>query len=434
MSKREWLFFLFSGTRAHVEATSNHPCPAQARAKIDEARRARDAFLSHVNDPTPVAPPTTSAVVMDNDALEQAKRDVLFPHKAAAARRKDVGDASSGVDAAFAQLGLGGAPSKAKAVKGATQRVVEEEEDGPPAPDWVREADARHGEPNKWKRWLRERGYGAVSGAAPSDKSAAIAALAAAQRGDAHIDEASGGGDDDDDAAAERSEEREALESIYADGELEASDDARPGDVTIQVAAYEAPDAAAPPLTLQVFVDGVAGRYPRGDVPAVALSGGGLSEAALRALATTVATYAKDNVDNGMLVFELLACAADEAQAAATKAEADRAKAIEAAKQARRAAVLGTAQPSLPPPPPEDAEALERKRNAARTRKAQDAQKRLGAFGAAAPPRPGGANARATAAKAKAMAAALDDDYLYGDGNDSDDSGGDDFGVVKMEL
>ena len=83
---------------------------------------------------------------------------------------------------------------------------------------------------------------------------------------------------------------------------------------------------------------------------------------------------------------------------------------------------------TLPPKPPADDAAAQRKLAAARARKAQDAQARLGAFGGPAPipGRP------ATKTRQTHDAANFDDDdYLYGD-DDSDS--GDDFGVVKMEL
>ena len=383
-----------------------------AKDALEETRRQRDAFLAGMGG----GPPVKDDVVVD-DVLERTRRDVLFPEKAAAARRRDVGDACSGVDAALGQLGL--AP-KAGAAAAAPAAAAPEEEDEERA-TWLVEADRRYGIPEKEARWLAARGYACEP--PPKDRDAAVAALAAAQRADASVPADSG---DAEGAADERAEEREALESIYADGELRDADPARPGDVSLAIVAFEAPDAAAPPLVMDVFVHGVAPSYPRGGVPAVAFSGGGLAEADLRSLATSAAIYARDSVDNGMLVFELAAHAADEAQALADSAATRAAKRREDAAKAKRKALIGAAPPppgAARPPPPGD----EKKLAAARARKAQDAQSRLGAFAGAAP-RPGGG------AKKGPPKAAVDDDddYMYGAGSDSDS--GDDFGVVKMEL
>ncbi|KAH8054197.1 DUF814-containing protein [Aureococcus anophagefferens] len=229
-----------------------------AKDALEETRRQRDAFLAGMGG----GPPAKEDVVVD-DVLERTRRDVLWASR---------------------EGGRRAAPAAA----------APEDEDEEPT--WRVEADRRYGIPEKEARWLAARGYACET--PPKDRDAAVAALAAAQRADASVPADSG---DAEGAADERAEERDALESIYADGELRGADPARPGDVSLAIVAFEAPDAAAPPLVMDVFVHGVAPSYPRGGAPAVAFSGGGLAEADLRSLATSAASYARESVDNGML-------------------------------------------------------------------------------------------------------------------------------------
>ncbi|KAH8095633.1 DUF814-containing protein [Aureococcus anophagefferens] len=166
-----------------------------AKDALEETRRQRDAFLAGMGG----GPPAKEDVVVD-DVLERTRRDVLFPEKAAAARRRDVGDACSGVDAALGQLGL--AP-KAGAAPAAPAAAAPEEEDEE-RPTWRVEADRRYGIPEKEARWLAARGYACET--PPKDRDAAVAALAAAQRADASVPADSG----DAEGAADERAERDA--------------------------------------------------------------------------------------------------------------------------------------------------------------------------------------------------------------------------------
>eukprot|EP01048_Picozoa_sp_COSAG05_P007862 COSAG05_NODE_572_length_8615_cov_58.796031_5_plen_594_part_00 len=216
----------------------------------------------------------------------------------------------------------------------------EEEAEAEEAPllSWHEEATARSGS-DLDARWLQARGHRAEasldalqhSKAPPNTRLRRCEALVALQPRDMTGLEAEG---DASEAAEARAEERESLEAIFGEAELELAALAAKGavgdgdseeggseDIILPVQGFEPPEDASdgdnepPPLVLELFIDEVAARgYPMGGaVPLVALSGGGLLEAELQQLTASVVAHAIEYAASGALAFELSSVAAEQA-------------------------------------------------------------------------------------------------------------------------
>jgi len=287
-----------------VDADFYSEMKANERRIVERKKRLRKALYDD-NE-------TSSVVVLDPllDDLRTAKK-----------RAGRQGDLESGLDAGLQALeGLPPAPLHCLAANGNTRQLEK--------PAWQKEAETRRreavGDPDVL--FLCERGYTA-SEAISARRSTATRSEALSRlygmlgnRQQGLPEDAAG-----EDLAGARAEEKEVLLAMFgfADEDDEAAaarfrdpDDETSLDVALPITAYEPParygaPATVPQLKLEVYVDrGIAPRYPH-EPPALALVGGGLPEASLRALTVGLRAEALEQPPGEPRIFDLLTFAGD---------------------------------------------------------------------------------------------------------------------------
>jgi hypothetical protein len=232
----------------------------------------------------------------------------LSPEERAVARLAAKNENGSGIDAALEELEgmtfLPPAPTTEGGDSGGT----------PAIPNWVVDREARRGEEDAGARWLRERGYArsAIEAAGGGEKEEVLSRLflPAGTARSAPTEE----------AAELREEEIEVLSAIFPDVSfppLPAFDFALPLPGYEPSPRFQIPDGS-PDAVLSMDVLATETGYPLG-LPVLALSGGGLPEAALRSLTGRLVEWLGEEMegrggDLSNVIYEAATLAAEWAQ------------------------------------------------------------------------------------------------------------------------